>query len=197
MTSFPRKRESILIWLFFSPPLQGEGWVGMVLLAPCLCSSFRRKPESSVFDPALRSSFESKAKASAPPAEERVTFFACAKKVTKESTPQMARPPGILPCGSASRLRGSLDAHPVHSANWRASCAPPCGLFLRRLAAPYGAPVGRHPAAEAKTQIKSLPRRRPGMAGLADPGAIAVPSIAGDGGNCPQGRAHGCARVGC
>jgi len=28
----------------------------------------------------------------------------------------------------------------VHAANWRASCAPPCGLFLRPLAAPQGAP---------------------------------------------------------
>jgi len=39
----------------------------------------------------------------------------------------------------------------VHAANWRASCAPPFGLFLRTLAAPQGAPFGRHPAAEAKT----------------------------------------------
>ena len=37
----------------------------------------------------------------------------------------------------------------VHAANWRASCAPPFGLFLRPLAAPQGAPFGRHPAAEA------------------------------------------------
>jgi len=37
----------------------------------------------------------------------------------------------------------------VHAANWRASCAPPFGLFLRTLAAPQGAPFGRHPAAEA------------------------------------------------
>ena len=33
---------------FFSPPLQGEGWVGMVLLI-ALISSFRRKPESICF----------------------------------------------------------------------------------------------------------------------------------------------------
>jgi hypothetical protein len=26
----------------------------------------------------------------------------------------------------------------VHAANWRASCAPPFGLFLRLLAAPQG-----------------------------------------------------------
>ena len=38
---------------------------------------------------------------------------------------------------------------PVHAANWRASCAPPFGLFLHSLAAPQGAPFGRHPAAEA------------------------------------------------
>src|SRR6185503_17556049 len=37
----------------------------------------------------------------------------------------------------------------VHAANGRASCAPPFGLFLRTLAAPQGAPFGRHPAAEA------------------------------------------------
>ena len=37
----------------------------------------------------------------------------------------------------------------VHAANWRASCAPPFGLFLHTLAAPQGAPFRRHPAAEA------------------------------------------------
>ena len=53
-----------------------------------------------------------KCRASTRPAGERVTFFACAKKVTKESTPQAARSPGILPSEFASALRGSLNAHP-------------------------------------------------------------------------------------
>src|SRR5262249_47439774 len=51
-------------------------------------------------------------KASTPPAEERVTFFASAKKVTKESSPRKARLPGILPSRCASGLRGSLSARP-------------------------------------------------------------------------------------
>ena len=68
----------------------------------------RSHVQSSVFAflPCARS------RASTRPAGERVTFFACAKKVTKESTPQVARLPGILPFRFASGLRGSLTARP-------------------------------------------------------------------------------------
>jgi len=63
-------------------------------------------------NPAPCSVVSRKCRASTRPAGERVTFFACAKKVTKESTPQAARSPGILPSEFASALRGSLSAHP-------------------------------------------------------------------------------------
>jgi len=91
-----------------------------------------------------------KCTASTRPAAERVTFFACAKKVTKESTPPAARSPGILPSDFASVLRWFADSTSVC---WQRTGAHPArhptGIFLRTLAAPQGAPFRRLPAAEA------------------------------------------------
>ena len=89
---------------------------------------------------------------------------------------------------------------PVHSANGRTSRAPSFGLFPRTLAAPQGAPFGRHPAAEATARAKTKAKRRSsprphlevvqGCMASWIPAPFAVPSIAGDGGKCPQGRAR-------
>src|SRR5512135_355309 len=127
-------RNSIL-----GPPLQAcpeqcrrrEGWVGMWFLlarhsgaaaggARNLASTFFAVIPAQAgihFDLCL------KRKASTRPAGERVTFFACAKKVTKESTPPVSRSPGILPCDFARLLRGSLSAHPC-AHNERARILP-------------------------------------------------------------------------
>ena len=76
-----------------------------------------------------------KCKASTRPAGERVTFLClCKEKSPKESTPQVARSPGILPSDFASGLRGSLSAHPcarsalarILRAPLRAFSAAPC-----------------------------------------------------------------------
>jgi len=64
----------------------------------CSRSSFRRKPESSVF----AFSLGVRATAFARPSAERVTFSARAEKVTKETRPSAWRPTRILRCGSAS-----------------------------------------------------------------------------------------------
>jgi hypothetical protein len=100
----------------------GEGRNPALSLLP----SFRRKPGSQQTEPIIQlfsfgvipaqagNHFDLlwKCRASTRPAVERGTFFACAKKVTKESTPQAARSPGILPSEFARALRGSLNAHP-------------------------------------------------------------------------------------
>jgi hypothetical protein len=57
------------------------------------------------FDPAL---FCSKNRATTRPSDERVTFFACAKKATKESPP-VARLPGILPLQVRERAAGVAE----------------------------------------------------------------------------------------
>ncbi len=61
-------------------------------------------------------------------------------------------------CECANRLRGLLDVRPCTFANWRASCAPPCGLFLRLFAAPQGGLFWRRPAAEETTSSDALSR---------------------------------------
>jgi hypothetical protein len=68
-------------------------------------------------------------------------FFACAKKSNPKKHPPVWRSPGILPCESASVLRGSLNVHPAHAANWRASCAPPYGLSSAHSPPPQGPPL--------------------------------------------------------
>jgi hypothetical protein len=84
-----------------------------------------------------------RSRASTRPTAERVTFFACAKKVTKESTPRMVRPPGLLPSGFARALRRFADGTSL--CRQRTGALParhPAGFFLRALAAPYEAPFG-------------------------------------------------------
>ena len=80
-------------------------------------------------------------------------FLACAKKVTKESTPRKARPPGILPYGCAKALRRFAECTSVYTSERARIVRAPLGLFLRAFAAPYGAPVWRHPAAEATARL--------------------------------------------
>jgi len=148
-----------------SHPLQGEGWVGMVLAAhrqtfarhsgERLRSSFRRTPESSSFlltsfprkresmltlffevqgfhspcgraghflysgHPALRRFAASFAVRAAPAAQ------CLCKESNQRNTPPVARSPGILPSECASRFRGALSAHPcAHSARARFLRAP-------------------------------------------------------------------------
>src|SRR3569832_224093 len=80
--------------------------------------------------------------ASARPSDERVTFFACAKKGNQRNTPQVTRSPGILPSESAIAFRGSSNVHPCTCDEARASCARPFGPFLLVLVAPLGVLFG-------------------------------------------------------
>jgi hypothetical protein len=159
-----------------------------------------------------------KCRASTRPAGERVTFFACAKKGNQRNTPPAARLPGIrqllLRCSTSGIHAVACPPGPrgrygvrwmyvhVHSANGRASCAASCGLILRTLAAPQGALVGRHPAAEARagqSRAKpSVPSHIEAVQGCTDswiPAPFAVPSIAGVAGESPQGRGDGSPRL--
>jgi len=53
-----------------------------------------------------------RARASTPPAEERVTSLACPREVTKRRAPRTSRSTGILPFDCARGLRGLLDVRP-------------------------------------------------------------------------------------
>jgi len=71
----------------------------------------------------------------------------------------VARSPGILPSDCASVLRRFADSTSVC---WQRTGAPPArhpsGFFLRTLAAPQGAPFGRHPAAAATARARPASR---------------------------------------
>jgi hypothetical protein len=123
-------------------------------------------------NPVLSRSLFLESRASTRPAGARVTFLClCKEKSPKESTPPVARSPGILPCEYAIALRGSLDARPcafselarILRATLRA--VPPCARRAR------GAPLGRHPAAEQQPSM-TKPRGSAGMHGFVDPGAV-------------------------
>ncbi len=86
------------------------------------------------------------------------------EKVTKEKATPVERSPGILPCDFASVLRGSLNVHRVHAANWRASCAPPCGLSCAH-SPPHRGPIGRHSLPQ-KRRAKSQQQTVMGIAAL-------------------------------
>jgi hypothetical protein len=116
---------------------------------------------------------------------------ACAKKGNQRNTPPVMRSSGILPCESAN------------AANGRASCAASCGLFLRArriTGGPIWAASCRRSQGKgqsksrSQSRSRSFPRRHLEVVrGCTDswiPAPFAVPSIAGDGGKCPQGRAH-------
>ena len=120
---------------------------------PSFRSSFRRKPESSSCAVLLVClQVQELPRSSAA----RVTFFACAKKVTKETHPRWRGLRASLPSDFASVLRRFADgtslcpqrtgAHPARH---------PAGFFLRTLAAPQGAPFGRLPAAEATATARA------------------------------------------
>ena len=91
-----------------------------------------------------------RSRASTRPLAERVTFFACAKKVTKESTPQVSRLPGILPSRSASGLRGSLNVRPCTCSELARILRAPQRAFPPPARRATWGPVGRHPAAEER-----------------------------------------------
>jgi len=65
----------------------------------------------------------------------------------------VARSPGILPSDFARLLRGSLNARPCACSELARILRATLRAFLRTLAAPQGAPFGRHPAAEAKSLL--------------------------------------------
>jgi len=159
-----------------------------------LRSSFRRKPESSVSaflllcrSAELRLAFG-----------EPVTFFACAKKGNQRNTPPVARPPGILPSGSASGGRVPLTGHPWPAAESARSLAPTLRAFSTATRRATGGPVWA--ASCRRSKCKSS--RSVGVEatevccavqGCTDSwinAPFAVPSIAGDGEKGPKGRAH-------
>jgi hypothetical protein len=75
------------------------------------------------------------------PFGERVTFFACAKKVTKETHPGRRAFRASCPPGSRMRCGGPLTVRPCTAADDRASCAVPCGLFPPRIRRALRGPV--------------------------------------------------------
>jgi len=95
--------------------------------------------------PALRRYAASFAVRAAPAAQ------CLCKESNQRNTPPVARSPGILPSDSARLLRGSLNVHPCTCSERARVVRALLRTFLRSLAAPQGAPFGRHPAAEAKT----------------------------------------------
>src|SRR5262249_26180249 len=95
--------------------------------------SWARHPSES-WDSDLVLQSSSKNKASTRPAAERVTFFACAKKVTEETHPGRRALRTSLCSGCAKALRRFADCTSLSTAaNDRASCAVPCGLSPPRL----------------------------------------------------------------
>jgi len=94
-------------------------------------------------------------------------FFACAKKGNRKKHTPVVRSPGILPCDCASRLRGSLSAHPCAHNELARIVRATLRAILRLLAAPQGAPFERHPAAEERSRAKQdqEPSRIKGRAG--------------------------------
>src|SRR4029079_7710911 len=81
------------------------------------------------------------ARASTPPAEERVTSLACPREVTKRRAPRTSRPPRILPCGCARRLRGFPDARPCAFGKLAHIVCAILRTILRPRAATHGAPA--------------------------------------------------------
>jgi len=82
-----------------------------------------------------------RARASTPPAEERVTSLACPREVTKRRAPRTSRSTGILPFDCARRLRGLLDVHPYTCRKLACLLHAILRTFLRPRAATHGAPV--------------------------------------------------------
>jgi len=127
--------------------------------APCarLNSSFRRKPESSVFVLYL----DLRAKAFARPSAERVTFLARARKVTKRTRPSVCRPPRILRCGSASAACVPRIAHPCAIRGIGAiHRAAPAGIAASAAAMRWGPRAARVVRAEAKQQQEQTPEQK-------------------------------------
>ena len=115
-----------------------------------------RFPQDRELSLALRpsASFSSRQELSLALRASESPFFVCAKKGNRKKHTPVVRSPGILPCDCASRLRGSLSAHPcahnelarIVRATLRAFPSPP-----RRAT---GAPFGRHPAAEERSRAE-------------------------------------------
>ena len=69
----------------------------------------------------------------------------------------MPRSPGILPSDFAIGLRGSPTAHPCADTELGASCARPCGLILRPLAAAKGGIEKRgSPCRESRNEAAAI-----------------------------------------
>ncbi len=125
---------------------------------------------------------------------EPVTFFACAKKANQRNTPPVARSPGILPSDFARVLRGSLDVRPctfserphIVRALLRTDPAHP----RRATGGPVSAASCRRSQDSRPKSVSAFVNAVLGCTAPWIPAPFAVPSIAGDGGKCPQGRAH-------
>jgi len=124
----------------------------------------------------------------------RLAFFACAKKVTKETHPGRRALRASCPAGTRRRSGGSLSVRPCTPANARASCARPFGLYLRAFAAPNGAPLGG--ILPQKPEHRSgLPRRSPWMDGFVDHGTVRGAEHRRLCRKCPKGRGDGSPRL--
>jgi hypothetical protein len=78
------------------------------------------------------------------------------EKVTKEKGTPQTCPPGLLPCGSVGRDRGSSTAHPVLTTNARASLPAPLRAFRPRPTTSDGTPE----RASCAQKIKQKQKRR-------------------------------------
>ena len=118
---------------------------------------------------------------------------ACAKKDNQRNTPPVARSPGILPCESARVLRGSPD---VRQFTFGERAHIVCALLRTDPTHPRRATGGPVSAASCRRSQDShfscavvCAEVVQGCTASWIPAPFAVPSIAGDGGKCPQGRA--------
>src|SRR5690348_15573354 len=151
----------------------------------------RVKPESTLI---LFFACSGNCRASTRPTGERVTFFACAKKDNQRNTPPVARSPGILPSDSARVLRGSPD---VRRCTFGERAHIVRALLRTDPTHPRRATGGPVSAASCRRSQDShfscavvCAEVVQGCTASWIPAPFAVPSIAGDGGKCPQGRAH-------
>jgi len=162
-----------------------------------VCSSFRRRPESvsSLF--CVR-----KYRASTRPAGERVTFFACAKKVTKETHPRWRGLRASLPSDFASVLRRFADRTSLCAQRTGAPPARhPSGSSLHTLAAPQGPRLGgilpqkpKQPLASDQRRGERSLLRSAGCTDSWSKGAVRGAEHRRRGGKSPKGRGEGSPR---
>ena len=137
-------------------------------------------------------------RASTRPAGERVTFFACAKKVTKETHPRCRGLRPSMASDFASGGRVPLTGHPWPAAESARSLAPTLRAFSSAARRATGGPVRAASCRRSRSysqpsfgvDANDLCEAVQGCTDSWINAPFAVPSIAGDGEKGPKGRAH-------